>query len=61
MKEGKERLLEAMIEYLRVLQNGRSIPDRRGHGTVQESKDNIEDIVSMKKEINSLITKLASE
>lgn len=50
--------LSLMIKYLEVLQRGRAIPDRHGGGTVQESKDNTDDIQFIKKKINSIIESL---
>lgn len=50
--------IDVLIKYLEVLQRGRAIPDRHGGGTVQESKDNTDDIQVVKQKINSLIKEL---
>jgi hypothetical protein len=49
MEEYKVSLL---IQYLDVLQRGRSKPNTQGPGTVYESLHNIPDIDAVKKEIN---------
>lgn len=46
-----EKQLELAIQYLKILQDGRSKPDRNG-GDFRESLDNIDDIVAVKKFIN---------
>lgn len=43
--------IELALQYLQILQDGRSKPDRNG-GDFRESLDNIEDIVAVKEFIN---------
>jgi hypothetical protein len=54
-EEEEMRKSQVLIKYLHELQYGRSIPDRHGHGTVRESKDNIGDIVAVKELINKIL------
>lgn len=55
MKEEKVSEVEALIKYLAVLQDGRSIPDKHGRsGTVRESMGNTDDIKKVKELINSI-------
>lgn len=46
--------IRILLEYLRILQDGRAKPDRNG-GTVRESWDNIGEIAVVKETINNLL------
>lgn len=48
----EEYRVSLLIQYLDVLQRGRSKPNTQGPGTVYESLHNIPDIDAVKKEIN---------
>ena len=48
----EEYKISLLIQYLDVLQRGRSKPNTQGPGTVYESLHNIPDIDAVKKEIN---------
>jgi hypothetical protein len=47
-----EHRVSLLIQYLDVLQRGRSKPNTQGPGTIYESLHNIPDIEVVKKEIN---------
>jgi hypothetical protein len=48
----EEYRVSLLIQYLDVLQRGRSKPNTQGPGTIYESLHNIPDIDGVKKEIN---------
>ncbi len=48
----EEYRVSLLIQYLDVLQRGRSKPNTQGPGTIYESLHNIPDIEGVKKEIN---------
>lgn len=48
----EEYRVSLLIQYLDVLQRGRSKPNTQGPGTVYESLHNISDIEGVKREIN---------
>jgi hypothetical protein len=47
-----ESTVKDLIEYLKVLCQGKVRPDRKGGGVVSDAKFNIPDIEVVKKEIN---------
>lgn len=47
----KERA-EILLQYLHILQVGRTKPNNSGVGSVQESKDNIPEMNAVKEELN---------
>lgn len=51
MKPEDQTQISLALQYLQILQDGRSKPDRNG-GDFRESLDNIEDIVAVKEFIN---------
>ena len=48
----EEYRVSLLIQYLDVLQRGRSKPNTQGPGTIYESLHNIPDIEGVKREIN---------
>jgi len=48
----EEYRVSLLIQYLDVLQRGRSKPNTQGPGTIYESLHNIPDIDGVKREIN---------
>jgi len=48
----EEYRISLLIQYLDVLQRGRSKPNTQGPGTIYESLHNIPDIEGVKREIN---------
>jgi hypothetical protein len=49
-----QELLHFYIEYLKILQDGRAKPDKNG-GYIRESVYNIDEINSIKQEINKIL------
>lgn len=47
--------LDVLVEYLKVLQDGRTKPDTKSGGYIRESVYNIEDIEEVKKAINEVL------
>jgi hypothetical protein len=47
--------LQLLIQYLSVLQDGRTKPDTKGGGYIRESVYNIDEIESVKEQINQLL------
>lgn len=49
----KAERTKLMLEYLRMLQDGRARPDKHGGGSVREANDNRPDIDAVKDAINN--------
>lgn len=47
--------LQLLIQYLSVLQDGRTKPDTKGGGYIRESVYNIDEIENIKEQINQLL------